>query len=258
MAPDENTDEQKALIATLVSEYGISENSAEACLVATEWDMEGAKRVASLNEFSYLLVNFRFTGKNPIPHGGLVSILLNKSMQEPEFCFGLVLDGYEYLEDVSPYLPEFDFIDAILQPGKFPRDDTPWRKLKSVLYSNLTTDSTTPLFSIETGKVSEVGDKGQIIERDPLRDAVSALIKPGIDDIYVESVKLEIYTNLLNGFQYENLMENFRVDESDDVLAEIPGTTKKSEEFFKVHLMGQFIIDPHHGLVIEDRGHDNL
>lgn len=252
MALEPATEEKQQMLASMASEYGISEATAEACLIAAGWDPVGAQRIASMNRVEYLLVNFRFTGKNPIPHGGLLSILLRRGGSEPVHFVGLVMDGYEYVEQVSPHFPASDFLKAITHPNKLPKDETPWFRLRDAILLNIDPAIISHLFTLTGGKTSELTTDGNVTEHNDLKDALTKLLKPAIDNIYMESITLEISADFQNGFQYDNLMESFgqRGPEEKIKHAEKPPASK--DEVFKVYLKGSVIIEPQRGVPVED------
>jgi hypothetical protein len=247
------SEDKQHLVELIASQFGIPETTAEACLIAGGWDPGAAARIAGLNRVDYLLLNLRFTGKNPLPHGGLVSILLKRGSDKPVYIVGLTLDGYEYIEDVSPHLPAADFIKAITQPAKLQRDNSLWLTLRQSLTFNMNADAVDALFQIGREKVSEVDEYGKISEHDSLKQAVIELVKHAIDDLFMESVKLDVAIDALNGFQYDNLKELFQ-DEPPDTEEETEEGKKPSKPFetFKVYMKGQFIIDPHAGVPVEE------
>lgn len=254
--PEELTQEEKdKLVQSLASEFGITEDTANACFIAASWDEEAARRVASLNRVQHLLINLRFTGKNPLLHGGIVSILLAHGEPEPEHLLGITIDGTEYIEDISPHFPPIDFIKAILYPPRRSRGHSTWLSLKQSLILNMDSESVEALFSIGGEKTSEVDENGTIQEYDPLKDAVSNLVKPVIDDLFLESIKLEISAEFLNGFQHDNLKLLLKEKDPEDEGLEETGTEKRQSrkpETFKVRLRGRLIIDPHKGVPVED------
>ncbi len=237
---------------TLEQEFGLTSATAEACLIAAGWDLAAAKRVAGMNKVGHLLVNVRFTGKNPIPHGGLISLLLSRDKPEPVFFVGLVLDGYEYVDEVSPHFPASDFIKAIIHPNKVPRDENSWIRLRDSILLNIDSDIINHLFSLTPGKTTELTKSGKMTERDTLKEALSNLLKPAIDNIYMESVKLEISAEFINGFQYDNLMESASVVDTGEEDEDEHKHALSKEEEFKVYLKGAVIIEPQRGVPVED------
>jgi hypothetical protein len=251
LSDEEKIDEKQQLIEKLSSEHGIPVETAEACLIAAGWDLDTAVRLAGLNKVEYLLINLRYTGKNPLPHGGLVSILLKEHSNEPEQITGMALDGFEYIEDISPHLPASDFVKAIVNPAKHRRDNSPWLSLRQTILIHLTKDAVTKLFSLSSGKTVEIGPDGKVADKDPLKEAILGIIRPPIDELFMESVRLEASVEFLNGFQHDNLRDIYSTDKlrpEEDTEAE----PKKTPDAFKVHLKGRLVIDAHHGVVVED------
>lgn len=252
MAAEPTTEEKRQMISTIASEFKVPEATAEAYLIASGWHVSGAQRIASMNRLEHLMVNLRFMGRNPIPHGGLLSILLRRGKIEPEHFVGLMLDGYEYLEEVSPHFPHSDFIKAITHPHKLPKDESAWYRIRDSILLGFDQATVNHLFSLTGGRVSEFGEDGTVNEHDDLKDALQRLLKPAIDNIYMESVTLEISAEFLNGFQCDNLMENFRLEEPRKKSAHIEETAQPTEEVFKVYLKGNLIIEPHRGIAVTD------
>lgn len=252
---EETTEENAELVESLVSGFGIPKDTAEACLIATGWDIEAAKKVADLNRVQHLLINIRFLGKNPLPHGGLISILLSRGSREPEHIIGLTIDGYEYIDEISPHFPPADFIKAILYPPRRNRGDSTWLSMKQSIVLNLTLEAVEGLFHTGGGEtLVEVGDDGTLKEHDPLKDAVRELLKHLIDELFMESVKIEIAAEFLNGFQHDNLKLLLRDEtgETDEEPEEKESQSHLPDVGFKVQLRGRLIIDPHQGVLVED------
>jgi hypothetical protein len=242
LADETITEEQQQMVDLIASEFGMSESTARACLIAAGWDAAAAAKVAGLNRVDHLLINLRFMGKNPLPHGGLIAILLRRGSAKPERLIGLTLDGYEYIEDVSPYLPATDFIKSIVQPYKQQRENSPWYTLQQSILLNFSSESIGQLFKLMgDSRVSEFDSDGKLKEQNPLKDAVVRLIHSPIDDHFMESVKLETSIQPLNGFQYDNIKDLFT--EESPPSGDAAGTKK---------LKGQLVIDPHHGIRVEE------
>ncbi len=249
------TEEKAALVESLTSDFGIPEEAAEACLVAAGWELEAAKKVANLSRVQHLLVSIRFLGRNPLPHGGLISILLARGATEPEHIIGLTIDGYEYIEEISPHFPASDFIKAILYPPKRNRGDSTWLSVKQSIILSLTPEAVEELFSNGGGEtIAEVSDEGTLLEHNPLKDAISELIKHHLDELFMESIKIEIAAEFLNGFQHDNLkllLSDETVEKDEDPEEKKP-KPHLPDVAFKVQLRGRLIIDPHQGVPVED------
>ena len=255
MGPEPTTEEKQDKITNLAVEFNIPESTAEACLIAASWDEDGARRVARLNRVEYLLVNIRFLGKNPIPHGGLLSLLFYRDSPRPIHFIGLVLDGYDYFEQVSPYHPPHDFIKAIANPNKLPKDEMPWFRVRDSVLLSLEPALIQSLFTFSGEKTTELRKDGRVVEHDPLKDTLMKTIKPAIDNIYMESIHFELSTSFLNGFQYDNLIGQFNKEAQKAEETAEPGKPPRPiEEVFKVYLKGQFVIDPNRGIAVKDLG----
>ena len=248
MSSELTTEEKRRMVESLASEHGIPEDKAEACLVATDWDVEGAGRIATLNTVDHLLINLRFFGKNPLTHSGLISILLKREVEQPEHIIGLTRDGHEFIDEVSPFYPAPDFMKAILSPPRQVRGNSTWLSLQQSIIYVFNGDSIEEFFSIGDEKVAEFDADGRLQEHTPLKDAVVQLIKPVIDDLFMESTRLEVSTEFLNGFQYNNLKQ---VPQEKAAEPEQEQPTKQAETF-KIYLTGRLIIDPHRGVPVED------
>ncbi len=252
MSDEEEIDDKQLLVEQLASELAIPAGTAEACLVAAGWDLETAMRLAKLNKVEYLLINLRYKGKNPLPHGGLVSILLKENSEEPEHMVGLALDGYEYIEDISPHLPASDFIKAVVKPAKLQRENSPWLSLKQTILIYLTKEAVTELFSLGSGRTVGVDPDGKVADRTPLKDAVISFIRSPIDELFMESTKLDVSVEFLNGFQYDNLRDIYKKEDPVQEEEERKLVSEKKADNFQVQLKGRLVIDAHHGVVVED------